>query len=152
VLAGFGFRRIGLLVGDDLFLAGSADDTFHVVRVADGALIQAFRHLGVGKSARPLHFVLELGDGRDPVVDGARAHTEEFAQPCLGGAEQAVIVRKLAVFGAVAAGASGGAHTPLYNYNIQSVNDHTEVFSAPGNFFAPRQRVTGSPYLRRSIV
>jgi hypothetical protein len=50
---------------------------------------------------------------RDPVVDGTRGDIEEARQLGVGGAEQAVIVRKLAELAAEGGGTAGGGHNSI---------------------------------------
>jgi hypothetical protein len=78
--------------------------------VADGALVEAARDPRIGHDPALAHRLGEGGMARDPVVDSARRDVEEARQLCIGGAQQAVIVRKLAVLTAIGGGTADGGH------------------------------------------
>ena len=83
--------------------------------IADRALVEAARHAGVGHRTPLEHRGGELGNARDPVVDGARRHIEEAGEFLVGGAEQAVVGGQLAELGPEAGWAADGAHAAKYN-------------------------------------
>ena len=70
----------------------------------------------------------------DPVVDGARGDVEYLGQFGVGGAEQAILAREVAMIGAIARRASGWIHkpnisTPVIFVNNQSYLLCTRVFA-----------------------
>jgi hypothetical protein len=108
--AGADVRRIVHLLGENSLLAAPQHRAPHFARIADRALVERVRHAAVGHSAALEHGSGELGNARDPVVDGARRHVEETGELRVGGAEQAIVARQLAEFGAVTGRTSDGAH------------------------------------------
>jgi hypothetical protein len=78
--------------------------------VADGTLVKTARHPRIGLDLARAHRLGEGGTARDPVVDGARRDLEEVRQLGIGGAQQAVVVRELAVLTAEGGGTTGGGH------------------------------------------
>jgi hypothetical protein len=61
----------------------------------------------------------------DPVVDGARRDVEYFGQLCVGGAQQAMLARKVAMIGAISGGASEGSHEPTITTSVVIVNNYS---------------------------
>lgn len=104
--AGVGVGRIVDLGRDDLLLAAERFATLDDLLEADGALVEAVRHLGVGQQPAVAHGLAERGVRGHPVVDGARAHLEELRKLLVGGAEPAIVARLGAVLGFVAGGLS----------------------------------------------
>jgi hypothetical protein len=80
---------------------------------ADRALVEAARDPRIGHHATLAHRLGEGGMARDPVVDGTRGDIEEARQLGVGGAEQAVIVRKLAELAAEGSRAADGGHNSI---------------------------------------
>jgi hypothetical protein len=80
---------------------------------ADRALVEAACHPPIGHHPTLAHRLGKGGMARDPVVDGTRGDIEEARQLGVGGAEQAVIVRKLAEFAAEGGGTAGGGHNSI---------------------------------------
>jgi hypothetical protein len=97
-------------VGERVLPALMQHGARHLALVAHGALVKATRHASVGQDAGLAHRRGERGLGRDPVVDGARGHLEEARQVLVGGAQQAVVARELAVVAAVKGRTSGIGH------------------------------------------
>jgi len=83
---------------------------FDRAAVADRTLVETACHPRIRHDPARAHRGGEGGMARDPVVDGARRDFEVSRQRSVGGAQQAVIAGKLAKFGAVGGGTSGGRH------------------------------------------
>src|SRR6185436_9255828 len=101
--------------------------------IADRALVEASRHTGVGHRPAFEHGRGELGNARDPVVDGARCHIEETGQLLVGGAEQTVVAGQLAEFGSITGGTADGVHVSNITRVIVTVN-HFRYLSKSGVF------------------
>jgi hypothetical protein len=81
-----------------------------VVGVADGARIEAVRHLAVGDGTSTLHRLGELGDSLQPIVDRAVAYVETVGQVAVGGASQAKLEGLFGEFRLVERRPSGSVH------------------------------------------
>jgi hypothetical protein len=99
-----------LLQGHRLALA--EHDPGGLVAVADGAGIEAVRHLAVGQAAPASHRLGELGMFVQPVVDRAVADLERLGEVAVGGAGQAQFEGLLGEFRLVVRGPSGSVHDP----------------------------------------
>jgi len=91
-------------------LATVEHDPGALVGVADGARIEAVRHVTVGERASTLHRLRELGVFLQPVVDRAVAHVETVGQIPVGGARQAKLEGLLGEFRLVERRPSGSIH------------------------------------------
>src|SRR6266404_4951615 len=83
------------------------------VAVADRTGEQAARNFGIGEIAPLPQRRCEFGDGGDPVADRAASDAEEARQFLGRGAQQAVIMGKLAVSRLAGGRASKVAHLPI---------------------------------------
>jgi hypothetical protein len=81
-----------------------------LVGIADGARIEAARHLAVGDGAHAFHRLGELGDSLQPVVDRAVAYVEAVGQVAVGGARQAKLEGLFGEFRLVERRPSGSVH------------------------------------------
>ena len=109
--AGADVGRMVLGVGDGNRLALAPHYPLHRLATADRTLVKALRHLAVGEEAAKADRFSEIGNVRNPQADGDRRHLEEFRQLRIGGAELAVVLGELAVFGAIAGdGLADDAH------------------------------------------
>jgi len=121
-------------------LAAPQHGTLNLAVIADGALVESSRHAGVGHRAALEHGGGELGNARDPVVDGARRHIEEAGELLVGGAEQAVVAGQLAEFGAVAGGAADGVHAVNITRVLNEIK-HQSYFRPARSFCVPWGRL-----------
>jgi hypothetical protein len=81
-----------------------------LVGIADGARIEAVRHVTVGEAASPLHRLGELRVFLQPVVDRAVANVEAIGQVAVGGARQAKLEGLRGEFRLVERRPSGSIH------------------------------------------
>ncbi len=124
-------------LGECPLLAAPQHGALDLAVIADRALVAASRHPGVGHRPALEHGGGELGNARDPVVDGARRHIEEAGELLVGRAEQAVVGGQLAEFGAVAGGTADGVHAANITSVILTVK-HYRYFFNPGVFACHR--------------
>jgi hypothetical protein len=108
-------------VGEGVLAALVQHGALDLLLIAHGALVETARHPGIGHDPALAHRRGERRMRRDPVVDGARADAEEVGQLRIGGAEQAVVARELAIVAAVEGGTSGIAHEGNYNSGVYIV-------------------------------
>ncbi|WP_147146246.1 hypothetical protein [Reyranella soli] len=131
-------------LGEGPLLAAPQHGTLNLAVVADRALVEASRHTGVGHCPAFEHGGGELGNARDPVVDGPRRHIEEAGQLLVGGAEQTVVAGQLAEFGSIAGGTADGVHVANITWVIGAVN-HFCYLSKSGVFAHRREGLIRSP-------
>jgi hypothetical protein len=91
-------------------LAAVEHDPGGLVGIADGARIEAVRHVTIGDHTSTLHRLGELGVFPQPVVDGAVAHVEAVGQVQVGGAGQAKLEGLRGEFRLVERRPSGPVH------------------------------------------
>ena len=89
------------------------EDLLGLVAVACRSGMQALDDGGIGDIAALLHCSGELGDGRDPIVDGSDGDIEKPREIFVGSAQQAELAGELAVRGLVENGASWTRHMSM---------------------------------------
>jgi hypothetical protein len=120
-------------LGERPLLAAPQHGSLNRAVIADCALVQASRHMRIGHRPAFKHGGGELGNARDPVVDGAWRYIEEAGKLRVGGAEQAVVAGELAEFRSVAGGAADGVHAAEYNLG-DFISKALQSFINPGVF------------------